>query len=189
MKTIRTYPNIFWIAFNLFIAFFVLWFSMNILFAVLQIQLPIFLKFNKTDSEGDGIVLLFILLLILVSAYQFYILSYRTCYILFHENGVTLIKPLKAEIKFFKWQELKGFSTSQICYKLRSGTVWSSDSVVIYTADRAFEIIKIYNFRFKIVEKKLNECNVKYLGFEAFRTGFIVRKYKFLNTKTTPQQE
>jgi len=180
MKRIRTYPNIFWIAFNLFIAFFVFWFSMNILFAVLQIQLPILLKFNKGESGADGIIFLFIFLLILISIYQFYIVSYRTSYVIFHENGIALIKPLRAKVKFYTWQEIKGFSTSQICYNLRSEPVWCSDSVVIYTNDKeVFEIIKVYNFRFNIVEKKLKEYNVNYLGFEPFKSGFIVRKYKF----------
>lgn len=193
MKIDRTYPNPFYIGLVLIWGLFTIGFSIILSCMVFNIHLP-FSKGTTPFEESvlsldvGSILFVFLNFLLYYLIFRaFYYLVNGWCSASISQTHLTVISPLKAQMKSFEWNDLKGYSTSQDIVKGRYGILWYCDSIVVYTKNNeVFEFIKLFNFRFKIIEKHLKANGVKDLGFEKFRkkdTLFVLnfrRQYKFL---------
>jgi len=190
MKKERTYSNIFWILPQVVVSLGAI--CLGTLMAYDAFGFDFYFQWDKLDEyvlnfHEDAIFL--IPFGLCIKGYGLYILwglSIRWCNVVLNDNGFTFVKPLRAQRKTIPWNDIRGFSTSQMCqYRDISGTdaLWCSDSIVIYeSGGEVIEVIDIHNFRFSIVEKTLRKQKVTYLGFEPHEESFFgIRRYKFLN--------
>ena len=198
MKKERTYPNIFWIAFQLLISLPILWFGLVIFFEeVFSIEMPFTNPDVSPENPSTEDIMYGIAYGLCITGGGFFMLclmAINWCNVSMSDAGFTFVKPLQLKKKTIRWQDIRGFSTSQSCH-FRSGSsesvMWCFDSVVIYgSKGEVVEIISGYNFGFKVVEKTLRQRGVEYLGFEPHEPvllGFIGRReYKFLDDKQDP---
>jgi len=195
MKIDSTYPNPFYIGLVLICGLFFLIPGIIVICIIFNVPLP----FSKetTPSEkmvldtGELFVAIFLISAFLYASFKaFYYLVHGWCNASINQNLITFVSPLKAQMKSFEWNDIKGYSTSQDIVRYRWGILWYCDSIVVYTKNNEiFEFIKLFNFRFGVIEKHLKANGVKYFGFEQFRkkaTIFILnfqREYKFLGNQ------
>jgi len=192
MKIDRTYPNPFYLGLVLIWGLFCFVPGVFIICWIFDINLPFSKRTTSSEELFPDISSLIVpILLSAVFLYfsfkAFYYLVNGWCSASISQKQITAIAPLKAQMKSFEWNDLKGYSTSQDIVKGAHGILWNCDSIVIYTKNNeAFEFIKLFNFRFRIIEKHLKANGVKDFGFEKFRlkdTLFFLefrRQYKFL---------
>lgn len=192
MKATRTYPNPIWIVPQFLAGLSLIWIGLAMFsdgfgysLAVLRIHSNEGL-INTTEDLISAIG--FGTCMISGGMYILWGLSIRWCNVALNDNGFTFVRPLRARRKTIPWNDIRGFSTSQMCqYRDISGTdaLWCSDSIVIYeSGGEVIEVIDIHNFRFSIVEKTLRKQKVTYLGFEPHEESFFgIRRYKHLNNK------
>ena len=159
----RTFPNVFWILINLI---FIIFLSTIVVFMTLAI--------SKNHNYG----ILFPLILVLAILLVFYIqLSNHFSFFIVNENGIQIIQPLKLMKVDLKWNEIKGYSTSEFRY---GRDLYKSKSFVIYSKTKApIEVIKLFNLKFDETLSSLKNYPIQKLGSEAYQTGIYKRKYKF----------
>lgn len=163
MSKLKTFPNVFWI-------------TINILIVIFFLSLTVFMGF--VFLKNKNIAILIPLLFMLLLAIMFYIqLSNHFVYISRNEVGIKINQPLKFKFVKLNWNQLKGYSVSEIWF---GKNLFCSKSFIIYSNDeRVFEIIKICNFGFNEMLLSFNDKKIYYLGKEPYDTGFYSRKYMF----------
>jgi hypothetical protein len=159
----RTFPNVFWILVNLILILF--------LSAVV-----VFMTFAFLKNSNYGI--LFPLILVLSILVVIYIqLSNHFSFVIINQDGIRIVQPLKLKKINLKWENIKGYSTSEFWY---GKNLYKSKSFIIYSKTKeATEIIKLYNLKFDETVSSLKNYQIQQLGSEPYQTGIWKRKYKF----------
>lgn len=176
MKSIKTYPNIFWITINLAILSF---FGTGILVCLEWIfEFVGFFKNSSENKIGMVFLLLFVTSIFLLFYYQ---ISNQFTFVKINSSEIVIFQLLKLKIEKLKFDEIYGYSKSEMSY----GKVplnYCSKSLILYSKENnQYEIIKIYNFNFDTFEKELKKMQLKYLGKEQYQSkGFYKRKYKYV---------
>lgn len=111
----------------------------------------------------------------------YYQISNHFTFAKINSGEIIIFQLLKLKIKKLKFEEINGYSKSEISY----GTVplnYTSESLILYsTKNSQYEIIKLYNFNFETFEKEFKKTQVKYLGKEQYQSkGLYKRKYKYV---------
>jgi len=175
MKIIKTYPNIFWLIPNLIILSF---FGIMVL-----ICLDWIFEFNHFFiNSGDNKIGMFILLILMASTFLafYHKLSNEFTYAVLNSEKVKIFQLLKFKIISFNYNEIKGYSNSEIYYG-RVPLYFRSKSIIIYSEKNQFELIKLFNFNFETFSKEIKKSKITYFGKEAYQTGIFKRKYKYIN--------
>ncbi|KGO85650.1 hypothetical protein [Flavobacterium suncheonense] len=175
MRTIRTYPNIFWLTINLFILTF---FGFMIL--VCLEWLFEFIGFFKHNNEKVGMFFLLLFVTIFFS-YFYYQVSNQFTFAKLDSDGIKIFQLLKLKIKNLSFENIKGYSNSEVSYG-RVPLNYTSKTIIIYlknNEERPFELIKLFNFNFKNFTSEIKKTNIIYLGKEPYQPGIYKRKYKF----------
>ncbi|MFT6843580.1 MAG: thiamine transporter ThiT [Psychroserpens sp.] len=144
------------------------------LFAILIIVTGI----NFTTWHTDNIAYSFLSFFLLgISGIFYNSLSNNAISFQVSENGILVNQPLVFLRANYNWEEIKGYSTSEVYF----GTYfWKSNSVIIYTnTGLKHELIKAYNFNFKPIQAKLIDIKVNYLGHEPFAFRGFKRAYTY----------
>ncbi|MES2543771.1 MAG: hypothetical protein V4548_02720 [Bacteroidota bacterium] len=163
MKTTRTYPNIILVLINVI----VLLFLTILLFCM-------FLALLKIKNGGYLIFPLTLNLFILCIFYRQ--LANHLTYITINNDGIKIYQLLKFKIEILNFKEVSGYSISEVIYGRR---LYSSESFIIYTKKRPFEIIKLFNLNFNNALKSLEEFDIVKFKKEPYQTGILSRKYKY----------
>ncbi|WP_264550164.1 hypothetical protein [Flavobacterium sp. N2820] len=175
MKSIKTYPNIFWLIINLTILSF---FGMMIL-----VCLEWIFEFNHFFiNSRDGKFVMFLLLLFASSFFAalYYKLSNEFTFAILNSEKIKIFQLLKFKILTLKYNEIKGYSNSEIYYG-RVPLHFVSKSIIIYSEKNQFELIKLFNFNFEIFKNEMKKLKITYFGKEPYQTGIFKRKYKYKN--------
>ena len=160
-----TFPNPIWILFQLMFMLAML----GVGFFTLSLTL-----------KGLNVILILVVLFQLAVFFLLYVqLANHFTFVHVKENGIRIVQPLRLKNVFLSWDEIHGFSTSQIHFGNRGGTFKSKSFIIYSKRNTVFEIIKIYNFRFDSVLHSLKKFPIKKLGTESYDTGFWKRKYRF----------
>lgn len=175
MKSIKTYPNIFWVTANLI---FLSFFGMLILVCLEWIfEFNTFFKNRNENKFGMTFLLVFVLSIFL---YFYHQLSNQFIFAKLKSNEITIFQLLKLKIKKLNFREIRGYSKSEISYG-RIPANFCSKSIVIYTNETQFELIKIFNFNFYTFENELRKTDIQYFGKEPYQIENIYkRKYRFI---------
>lgn len=185
MNKIRTYPNVIWITLVILASAVVVWVTGMMIYA----SISDFLDGDGLDLDTGGLLtLIFFVLAFLFMIFSMWEgVSYYACYVVFDDEGVRIVRPLRLYKVHYTWSALKGYSQSEYIIGKRGGSdsdydsFYSSSSIIIYTLDdKAYEIVKLYNWKFDEVQPELKKSGIKYLGYEAFRRGWLFRQYRFL---------
>lgn len=164
MTNNRTFPNVLWILVHLLLILFVATVAVFMIMAI---------------SKNKNFAILFPLMLdILVLMLLSIQLSKQFIFTAVGESGITLFQPLKFKKVTFGWNEIKGYSTSQIYY---GNNLYKSKTFIVYSkTEEAFEVIKLFNFKFEQTLASLEQYPIQKLGSEPYQTGILNRKYKYI---------
>ena len=176
MKTVKTFPNLLWLLLNLaFLSFFGL-----MIFVCLEwiFEFKGFFKNNSENKIGMIFLLIFVSLIFL---YFYYQLSNHYTFAKISSSGIVIFQLLKLKIEKLSFEEINGYSKSEISYG-RVPLNYTSKSIIIYSKRyNQFELIKIFNLNFENFEKEFMKAEIKYLGKEQYQTEKIYkRKYKYV---------
>lgn len=177
MKYERTYPNVLWILFATIPCLFIIWFSVSILVVLLHIQVPFLLQPKGEAEPLEVEVLLMTVVMmtafILLGVKGLISISRNCCWVIVRNEQLLITYPFKLRRKKVLLRHIRAYTTSQYCIGKRdfdSSALWCSDSVVIYTvADEVFEVVKLYHWNFKMVERVLQAANTHNYGFESYK--------------------
>lgn len=138
-----------------------------------------YFKNNSGNKIGMVILLFFVSSVFL---YFYYQLSNQFTFAKINSNGLVVFQLLKLKISKLNFEEINGYSKSEISYG-RVPLNYCSKSIIIYSKNNnQFELIKIFNLNFENFEKELKKVEIKYLGKEQYQIEKIYkRKYKYKN--------
>lgn len=176
MNTIKTFPNLLWLLLNLI---FLSFFGIMILVCLEWIfEIKGFFKYNSENKTGMIFLLIFVSLIFL---YFYYQISNHFTFAKINSSGIVIFQLLKVKIMKFNFEEINGYSKSEISYG-RVPLNYTSKSIIIYTKrNNQFELIKIFNLNFENFAKEIKKQEIKYFGKEQHQTEKIYkRKYKYV---------
>lgn len=147
---------------------------LRLIFVFIMLISIVLVPFLPTDNSWVIPIIIAIFLLLIFSFLRSTLLD--TISIRFQDNHIEISRFLGYKKQIIKFEDIQGFSDSEIELGRFPTKV---SSVVLYTNDnQAFELIKYNYLNFSLIREKL-AC-FSYLGFEPYHTGWVFRKYKFL---------
>lgn len=185
MTKTRTYPNVIWVTTVLLVSTVVVVMTGAIIYAAIADLI------DGGDIDLDGGALVALVFFVLAFIYMAYLMlasvSVYTCYVVFDNEGMRIVRPLLFHKVHYTWSAIKGYSQSEYVISKYQAPTSSDDcfyacsSIVVYTLDdKAYEIVRLYNWKYDSAEPELKKNGVHYLGYESFRRNWLFRQYRFL---------
>lgn len=142
---------------------------------IVLISIIVIAPFLPTDNSWVVIPIIGVLMYVIFMFVRSTILDTITIHL--KKGKIELSRFLGYKHQVLKNEKILGFADSEIeIGRFR----WKIKTIIVYTKDnQAFELIKYNYINFNQIRDGLNRF--KYLGFEPYQTGWMFRKYKYIN--------
>lgn len=155
--------------FNIYILF------LRLIAILVLISIIVIAPYLPTENSWVILPVIGVLLFLIYSLLRSTIFDTITIY--FKNDSTELSRFLGYQHQVLKNNEILGFSDSEIEIGRRRKKI---KTIVLYTKNnQAFELIRYNYLNFREIRNSLKQF--EYLGTEPYQTGWMSRKYKFIN--------